>query len=190
MHGTCTGDVEIIERIAGRVVLGNVQCLEIMPLVLNLRTVDHCKPKSPHQLPKFGHHLSNRVQTPQSRTVTRKCHVKIRNRPHRLRRQLLLTQFKLLGYNCSHLVETLTHRRLFRWCCRAHQLLQVADSAVLLAQKLNPHLLDRRGITRCRDRSQRSSFKFTKRSQYVHGLLELCFGNAGTGTLFPECNRI
>ena len=59
------GEEEIVERIAGRVLGGDIQGLEIVPFIFNFGTIDGRKAESPHDLLQGLDGLSDRVESTQ-----------------------------------------------------------------------------------------------------------------------------
>ena len=73
----CTGDVKIVQRVAGRVIFRNVQCFEVMSLIFNLRTINNGESESSHQFTELAHDLRDRMQMTNPWSLTGQCDIKI-----------------------------------------------------------------------------------------------------------------
>ena len=64
-RGARGGEIEIVERIAGRMVERNVQRVEVVPFVFELRAVDNFKSEPANDLSELANGLRERMQPAQ-----------------------------------------------------------------------------------------------------------------------------
>jgi hypothetical protein len=136
------GEIEVVERIAGRVLRPDRQRLEVMPLILDLGAVDALESQPPHDLLHAADRLGDRVQMAQPDGIAGERDIDgfgLRDLPgDAVLRRLERGRDRLLG-----VVEVPATGGAIVGRQAAEQLLDRLQSAALRPEKLDPCLLER-----------------------------------------------
>ena len=149
--GDC--EIEVVERVASRVLARNRQGLEVVPLIFDLGPVYALEAQPAHDLLNAADRLGDRMEVTEADAVSGKRDVDRRHRgPGIPSRHSNLRRLEAGRDRVLRFVELLAAGRFVGWREATERFLDCLEAAALGAKELNPGSLNCRHVTGQRER--------------------------------------